>query len=282
MAVLTEHERRAVLDAVLRVIDTKYMGPDVDTRRAARDARARRSWPAASREAFEAAMNAMLKELGRQPHRVLPRVGAAGRRTRRPGGHVHEGGDRRRRAMDVPGRPSRWRGGDAPAIRPGDVLLSVRGKELVPPHATPFALGERYEVVLRRPDGSTSTPTLDIPQPKDKRRPLVVPDQVVTARRLDDGIGLHAGEHVPGRARDGRRARHESRRPRPRLRAAHRRSPRQHGRRHRLPASHEPAVRRPPRRRLQRREVDGREGVQEGRPRRSSTASRLRSGACSR
>ena len=71
----------------------------------------------------------------------------------------------------------------AAGIRPGDVLLSVAGKELTPPQATPFTLGERYEVVLRKPDGSTVRPTLAVPQPKDKQQPVVVPDQVVTAAR---------------------------------------------------------------------------------------------------
>ena len=86
----------------------------------------------------------------------------------------------------------------AAGIRPGDVLLSVGGKELTPPQATPFTLGERYEIALRRPDGSTATPSLAIPKPKDKQRPLVVPDQVVTASRLDGGVGLIRVSMFPG------------------------------------------------------------------------------------
>ena len=62
----------------------------------------------------------------------------------------------------------------------------------------PFALGERYEVTVRRADGSTTTPTLAVPEPKDKQRPLVVPDQVVTASRLRDGIGLIRVSMFPG------------------------------------------------------------------------------------
>ena len=53
-------------------------------------------------------------------------------------------------------------------IRPGDVLLSIGGKEFVPPEAMPFALGERYDVTMRRADGSTIQSTLAIPKPKDK------------------------------------------------------------------------------------------------------------------
>jgi C-terminal processing protease CtpA/Prc len=83
-------------------------------------------------------------------------------------------------------------------IRPGDVLLAIDGRELTPPTATPFTLGERYEVVLRRPDGSTVSPTLQVPRPKDKRQPVVVPEQVVTASKLEHGIGLLRVSMFPG------------------------------------------------------------------------------------
>jgi carboxyl-terminal processing protease len=76
--------------------------------------------------------------------------------------------------------------------------LATQGKELVPPEATPFTLGERYEIVIRRPDGSTGSPTLVVPQPKDKRQPVVVPDQVVMAHTLPDGIGVLRVSMFPG------------------------------------------------------------------------------------
>jgi C-terminal processing protease CtpA/Prc len=95
-----------------------------------------------------------------------------------------------------PGRSIRRTGAVLQSSR--DMLLSVGGKELTPPQATPFALGERYEIALRRPDGSTVTPSLAIPKPKDKQRPLVVPDQVVTASRLDGGVGLIRVSMFPG------------------------------------------------------------------------------------
>ena len=53
-------------------------------------------------------------------------------------------------------------------------------------------------MVLRRPDGSTASPTLAVPHPKDKRQPVVVPDQVVTASKLDGGIGLLRVSMFPG------------------------------------------------------------------------------------
>ena len=60
-------------------------------------------------------------------------------------------------------------------IVPGDILLSIGGKDFVPPQAMPFALGERYDVVVRKRDDSTARLTLDVPRSKDKSRPLVVP-----------------------------------------------------------------------------------------------------------
>ena len=196
MPVLTEPQRRAVLDAVLRVIDTKYMGPAVDaaTLRAAHEATIVNSADPAE---FEVAMNAMLKDLGVSHtgffHESTPR--AAGRVAIAATFTKAQTSDGERwMFQDVhPGGVAAGAG-----IKPGDVLLSVRGQELVPPQVTPFALGERYEVVLRRPDGSTVSPTLDIPRPKDKGRPLVVPDQVVTARRLEDGTGYMRVTMFPG------------------------------------------------------------------------------------
>jgi C-terminal processing protease CtpA/Prc len=83
-------------------------------------------------------------------------------------------------------------------IRPGDVLLTINGKELVPPEAIPFVLGETYSLTLRRMDGSTINPVLTIPGSKERKRPIVVPNQVVTASTLADGIGLIRVSMFPG------------------------------------------------------------------------------------
>lgn len=193
---LSENERRTVLDAVLKAVATKSIvqDPDIVGLRAAHE---RAVVQATTATDFEAAMNAMLRDLGvshagffhESSPRTAGRVAIAATFTKaqtadgerwvfqdvHPGGAAHEAG-----------------------ARPGDVLLSVQGKELVPPEATPFTLGERYEIVIRRPDGSTASPTLAVPQPKDKRQPVVVPDQVVTAQKLPDGVGLLRISMFPG------------------------------------------------------------------------------------
>lgn len=192
----SERERRAVLDAVLKAVETKSIiqTPDIAALRSAHE---EAIVGAATPVAFETEMNAMLRGLGVSHagffHESSPRtagrvaIAATFTRARTPDGErwvfqdVHPGG-----------------AAHAAGARPGDVLLSVRGKELVPPEATPFTLGERYEIAIRRPDGTTVSPTLAVPQPKDKRQPVVVPDQVVTATKLPDGIGLLRVSMFPG------------------------------------------------------------------------------------
>ncbi len=196
MAFLTESQRRSVLSKALAVIDTKFMGPKADTK-ALRTKHEHAVIAADTRETFEAAVNALLKDLGASHtgffHESAPRaaariaIAATFTKADTIDGHrwvfqdVHPGG-----------------AAAAAGIRPGDVLLTVGGKEFIPPEATPFALGERYAVTVRRPDGSTSASTLDVPAPKDKQRPLVVPDQVVTASRLEGGVGLIRISMFPG------------------------------------------------------------------------------------
>lgn len=196
MAFLNESERRSVLGKVLAVIDTKFMGPKADTQ-ALRAKHEKAILATDAREEFEAAVNGLLKDLGASHtgffHESAPRaaariaLAATFTRADTADGHrwvfqdVHPGG-----AAAVAG------------IRPGDVLLTVGGKEFIPPEATPFVFGERYVVTVRRSDGSTSAPTLDIPTPKDKARPLVVPEQVVTTSRLDGGVGLMRISMFPG------------------------------------------------------------------------------------
>jgi C-terminal processing protease CtpA/Prc len=193
---LTPADRLSVLDKVIAAIDSKFMGPDVDTQEL-RNRHEEAVLNAETSEAFEAAFSDLLRDLGVSHtgffHEATPR--AAGRIAIAATFTKADTSDGQRWVFqDVhPGGVAA-----AAGIRPGDVLLSIGGKELTPPQATPFALGERYEIALRRPDGSTVTPSLAIPKPKDKQRPLVVPDQVVTASRLDGGVGLIRVSMFPG------------------------------------------------------------------------------------
>lgn len=196
MPILTSAQRRSVLDKVLRTVDRKFMGTSVDTE-ALRERHQGAIVAADTDDGFEAAVNQMLKDLGASHT-----------------GFFHEGKPRAAGRIAIAATftkattsdGERWMfqdvhpGGAAAAagIRPGDVLLAIGDKEFVPPDATPFALGQRYSVTIRRPDGSTASPTVSVPESRDKRRPLVLPDCVVTASRLEDGIGLIRVSMFPG------------------------------------------------------------------------------------
>ena len=127
-------------------------------------------------------------------------------------------------------------------IQSGDVLLKVGDKELLPPEAMPFVLGETYSFTVRRADRSITSATVTIPGSKEKQRPIVVPDQVVNclqaARRHRDDSGQHVSR-CPGH---GCGARHQPRDHGTRVRTACLRSPRQYRRRHWMSTPHEPLV----------------------------------------
>jgi carboxyl-terminal processing protease len=53
-------------------------------------------------------------------------------------------------------------------------------------------------LTIRRTDGSTETATLSIPSSKERQRPIVVPEQVVSASKVADGIGLIRVSMFPG------------------------------------------------------------------------------------
>lgn len=196
MEFLNERQRHAVLARVLTTIEDKFMGAEPDARKLRQENEAG-ILRAANAEDFEDAMNAMLKQLGTSHtgffHEGRPR--AAGRIAIAATLTKADTSDGVRwMFQDVhPGGVAARAG-----IRSGDVLLRVGDKELFPPEAMPFALGRTYTFTVRRPDRSTATQTLTIPGSKEKQRPIVVPDQVVTATKLTGAIGLIRVSMFPG------------------------------------------------------------------------------------
>lgn len=196
MTILAESQRRAVFDRVLTVIDRRFMGADPDTARL-RERHEPNVARAESRADFEDAMNRMLKDLGASHvgffHEATPR--AAGRIAIAATFTKAETADGLRWVFqDVhPGGAA-----EAAGIRPGDVLLKIGNEEFVPPDATPFSLGESYDLTIRRADGATAIVRVDIPDSKDKQRPIVVPERVVTASKLPGGVGLIRISMFPG------------------------------------------------------------------------------------
>ena len=148
MQFLKAPERQTILDKVLATVDTKFMGPDIDIK-GLRKRHEATVLDAETSEAFESAMNGLLRDLGvshtgffhEGAPRTAGRVAIAATFTRaetRDGQRwvfqdVHPGGV----AADA-------------GLRPGDVLLSIGGKDLTPPAAMPFQLGERYDITVRK------------------------------------------------------------------------------------------------------------------------------------
>lgn len=199
MDFLNESQRRAVVAKVVKTVDAKFVDPnqkavDVSKLRSEHEPEIVNS---TSGEDFERAMNSMLQKLGASHtgffHESKPR--AAGRIAIAATFTKADTSDGSRWVFqDVhPGGVAAQAG-----IRPGDILLTVSDKELVPPEPATFALGRDYAVTIRRTDGSTTRSTLAVPGSKEKKRPIVIPDQVVTASKLAPDIGLIRVSMFPG------------------------------------------------------------------------------------
>lgn len=199
MSFLTEPQRKSILEAVLKVIDQKYVNPSapppsssmLESRFGSEILRA----PDA--EAFETAVNKLLQALGASHtgffHESKPRAGgkialaATFLRASTQDGDrwvfqdVHPGGT----AANV-------------GIVPGDILLTVNGDEIVAPAPAAFQLGQRYQLTIRRAGNTVAEIEIVLPGSKEKKRPLIVPDQVVTARKLAPEVGLIRVSMFPG------------------------------------------------------------------------------------
>lgn len=82
-------------------------------------------------------------------------------------------------------------------LRPGDVLLQVRNRELRPPEPPIFPLGEDSQYVVQRPDGKRVMGTLNVPSPRSKSHPVIVPKSVLCSQ-LPEGIGWLKVTMFPG------------------------------------------------------------------------------------
>ena len=199
MEFLNQPQRRVVLDKVLETVGKKFVAPNQkwpDIKKL-RDEHETHILGSATPEELERAMNRMLQTLGTSHtgffHQSRPR--AAGRIAIAATFTKAETADGLRWVFqDVhPGGVAARAG-----IRPGDVLLTVEDKELLPPESTGFMLGHSYGLSVRRADGSTVRSTLEIPSSREKQRPIVVPDQVVTSSKLDHDTGFIRVSMFPG------------------------------------------------------------------------------------
>src|ERR1700674_4922276 len=82
-------------------------------------------------------------------------------------------------------------------IRPGDILLQVRNRELRPPDPPIFPVGEDSQYVVQKPDGKRVMGTLQVPSPRSKNHPVIVPKSVICSQ-LPEGIGWLKVTMFPG------------------------------------------------------------------------------------
>jgi C-terminal processing protease CtpA/Prc len=82
-------------------------------------------------------------------------------------------------------------------LRPGDILLQVRNRELKPPEPPIFPLDEESQYAVQKPDGKRIEGTLIVPSPRSKKHPVIVPKAVLCSQ-LPDGIGWLKVTMFPG------------------------------------------------------------------------------------
>lgn len=87
-------------------------------------------------------------------------------------------------------------------IKPGDVLISVKGVTAVPPEVPRFDLGTTTEIVIRSREGVQRTVMIALPPPTSKGRPPLVEVKAVHSRKLTDDIGYVRVAYFPGNAGD--------------------------------------------------------------------------------
>lgn len=199
MPALNESQRRKIFASVVATTATKFADPAMNgvDWAAVSAAAAEEIIRASDTEDFERRINALLQQLG------TSHIGFFhGDRPRSPGRIAIAATFMQAETSDG----LRWMfqdvhpGGLAAnaGIKPGDVLLTVNDAEAVPPAAPVFALGADHRVVYRSHNGQASTVTLSVPTSQSRKRPLIVPDQVVTSRKLDGGIGYLRVSMFPG------------------------------------------------------------------------------------
>src|SRR5208283_398704 len=82
-------------------------------------------------------------------------------------------------------------------IRPGDLLLGSRERDIRPPDGLTFSVGESASLLIEKLHGGQQTVKVQLPIPKSKTHPVTAPE-AVHAKRLSDEIGLLRVAMFPG------------------------------------------------------------------------------------
>jgi C-terminal processing protease CtpA/Prc len=82
-------------------------------------------------------------------------------------------------------------------IEPGDILLSVDGREITPPEHPVFVMGKQTSVAFVGSDEQQRTVSVDVARPKGKKLHFIQPT-LVDGRHLDGGLGYLKVAMFPG------------------------------------------------------------------------------------
>jgi len=85
----------------------------------------------------------------------------------------------------------------AAGIRPGDLLVAVDDKRLVPPTVPVFRMGGSSTASVQRPSGVANRVRIDVPKPKSSRHPVNVP-RAVAHLSLPSQVGYLKINMFPG------------------------------------------------------------------------------------
>ena len=195
---LSEKDRHTILENVLAALKKRFYAPE--ELNADWDAAVEQYRPviesAATADAFEEAVNGLLARLNSShlgffhssARRASSRaaLSASYLADDTPYGkrwifqNVHSGG-----AADLAG------------IQPGNILLRVDGREVVPPEHPVFAMGAQTTIAFVANDDKEKTASVDVARPKGKKLHFIEPT-LVESRRLKEDVGYVKVAMFPG------------------------------------------------------------------------------------
>ena len=195
---LSAKDRHVILDNVLRALQKRFYSPEKlnEDWRAAVERHRPLIVGAATADGFEQAMSDLLAELH------TSHLGFFHRSARRASSRAALSATYL--ADDTP-YGKRWifqdvhSGGAASiaSIAPGDILLSVDGREITPPEHPVFVMGKQTSVEIVGSDEQRRNVLVDVARPKGKKLHFIQPT-LVEARRLDSGLGYLKVAMFPG------------------------------------------------------------------------------------
>ena len=195
---LSEEDRRSILDNVLAALRKRFYAPEKlnGEWQAAVDHHRPIIESAATADAFEQAVSDLLAELHTSHLGFFHSTGRrASSRAALSANYLPD---------DTP-YGKRWifqdvHSGGAAAIsgvEPGNILLRVDGREIVPPEHPVFPMGKQTSVEIVSNDDKKRTVSVNVARPKGKKLHFIEPT-LVEARRLENGTGYLKVAMFPG------------------------------------------------------------------------------------